>query len=93
MRKILATGLLVCCVLMQATAAEYYVSKETGKNGNAGTKDAPFKNIEKAAEKVAAGDKIYVAEGNYYGVRDKGFIMIRSKSTAAIPKIFPSGMF
>ncbi|UTC97225.1 DUF1565 domain-containing protein [Treponema denticola] len=77
MKKGIITCLLAVLVLANLTAAEYYVSKETGKNGNAGTKDAPFKNIEKAAEKVQPGDKIYVAEGNYYGVRDKGFIMIQ----------------
>ncbi|MFC1238433.1 right-handed parallel beta-helix repeat-containing protein [Treponema vincentii] len=77
MKKALTTCLLAAFVLANVTAAEYYVSKETGKNGNAGTKDAPFKNIEKAAEQAQPGDKLYVAEGNYYGVRDKGFIMIK----------------
>ena len=64
MKKGIITCLLAVLVLANLTAAEYYVSKETGKNGNAGTKDAPFKNIEKAVEKVQPGDKIYVAEGN-----------------------------
>jgi len=77
MKKIIFNLLLLTFVVSNLTAAEYYVSKETGKNSNAGTKDAPFKNIEKAAEKVQAGDKLYVAEGNYFGVRDKGFIMIK----------------
>ncbi|WP_024465587.1 right-handed parallel beta-helix repeat-containing protein [Treponema pedis] len=78
MKKTVSVFVFVSVILMSINAAEYYVSKETGKNGNAGTKDAPFKNIEKAAEIAQAGDKIYVAEGNYYGVRDKGFIMIKN---------------
>lgn len=78
MKKNILKLLLLSFVVAKLTAAEYYVSKETGKNSNAGTKEAPFKNIEKAAEKVQAGDKLYVAEGNYFGVRDKGFIMIKT---------------
>ena len=77
LKKLIITCVFATSVLANLIAADYYVSKETGKNSNAGTKDAPFKNIERAAEKVQAGDKLYVAEGNYYGVRDKGFIMIK----------------
>ena len=58
-------------------AAELYVSKDLGDNANAGTKEAPLKNIEKAAQIAQIGDKIYVAEGNYYGLRDKGFIIVK----------------
>jgi len=58
-------------------AAELYVSKDLGDNANAGTKEAPLKNIEKAAQIAQIGDKICVAEGNYYGLRDKGFIIIK----------------
>ena len=58
-------------------AAELYVSKELGDNANAGTKQAPLKNIEKAAQIAQIGDKIYVSEGNYYGLRDKGFIIVK----------------
>ena len=52
-------------------AAELYVSKDTGKNSNAGTKDAPFKNLQKALDVAAAGDKIHVAAGNYFGLMDR----------------------
>lgn len=78
MKKMIIGFLLISFVLTNVMATEYYVCKETGKNGNAGTKDAPFKNIEAAAEKAQPGDKLYVAEGNYYGKRDKGFIMIKN---------------
>lgn len=70
MKKMIIGFLLISFVLTNVMATEYYVCKETGKNGNAGTKDAPFKNIEAAAEKAQPGDKLYVAEGNYYGKRD-----------------------
>ena len=77
-KKLIITCIFATSILANLIASDYYVSKETGKNSNAGTKDAPFKNIEKAAEKVQPGDRLYVAEGNYYGVRDKGFIMIKN---------------
>lgn len=77
-KKLILSCVFATSILANLIAADYYVSKETGKNSNAGTKDAPFKNIERAAERVQAGDRLYVAEGNYYGVRDKGFIMIKN---------------
>ena len=58
-------------------AAELYVSKDTGKNSNAGTKDAPFKNLQKALDVAAAGDKIHVAAGNYFGLMDKGYLEMK----------------
>lgn len=76
MKKVFSLLLFAVLVSAALNAADIYVSKETGKNSNAGTKEAPLKNIEKAAEKAQPGDKIYVAEGNYFGLRDKGFIMI-----------------
>ena len=76
-KKPIITFIFATSILANLVAADYYVSKDTGKNSNAGTKDAPFKNIEKAAEKAQAGDVLHVAEGNYYGVRNKGFIMIK----------------
>lgn len=59
-----------------ASAQTYYVSKSTGSNRNDGSKDAPFKNIDKAIEKVPEGATIYVAEGNYFGALDKGNIPV-----------------
>ena len=59
-----------------ASAQTYYVSKSTGSNRNDGSKDAPFKNIEKAIEAVPEGATIYVAEGNYFGTLDKGNIPV-----------------
>ena len=61
---------LVVLVLMLAssvaaqTGATYYVST-TGKNGNAGTIDAPWLTIQHAASKVTAGATVYVFGGVY----------------------------
>ncbi len=54
----------------------YFVSKNTGSNRNNGSKDAPFKNLQKAIETVPEGATIYVAEGNYFGTLDNGNIPV-----------------
>ena len=54
----------------------YYVSKSTGNNRNDGSKDAPFKNLQKAIEAAPEGASIFVAEGNYFGTLDKGNIPV-----------------
>lgn len=59
-----------------ASAQTYYVSKSTGSNRNDGSKDAPFKNIQKAIDAVPEGSTIFVAEGNYFGTLDKGNIPV-----------------
>ena len=53
--------------LTTLSAADIYVSLSTGKNKNAGTKEAPLKNLWKALEKAEIGDTIHVAEGLYPG--------------------------
>jgi len=53
---------------------DFYVSQKTGSNSNEATKASPLKNIEKALKKAKDGDKIYVAEGNYFGLRGKGYL-------------------
>jgi hypothetical protein len=67
---------LVMLFAISASAQTYYVSKSTGSNRNDGSKDAPFKNIQKAIEAVPEGSTIYVAEGNYFGTLDKGNIPV-----------------
>ena len=42
-----------------AHAAEIFVSRSNGSNGNDGTKAQPLKNIEKALKKAVAGDVIH----------------------------------
>ncbi len=60
-----------------AFAKDFYVSASTGSNGNDATKESPMKNIEKALKKAKAGDTIHVAEGNYFGLRGKGYLEIK----------------
>jgi len=54
--------------------AELFVSRDRGDNQNPGSKEAPFKNIEAALKVAQAGDRICVAQGNYFGLRDKGYL-------------------
>ena len=60
-------SLAVAAVAAGVSAADLYVSLETGKNKNAGTKEAPLKNLWKALEKAEHGDTIHVAAGVYPG--------------------------
>lgn len=57
-----------------ARAEDVYVSKERGNNQNAGTKAAPLRELEAALAASKAGDRIHVAQGNYTGLRDKGYL-------------------
>lgn len=58
-----------------------YVSKTNGDNGNDGSRNAPFKNLQKALDKAPAGSTIMVAEGNYYGSLNSGNINITKPVT------------
>ena len=57
----------------------YYVSIEKGSARAAGTKDAPMKDIQKAIDSAADGDVIRIAQGNYLGPLDRGWIQIKGK--------------
>ena len=59
-----------------AMAGDLYVSASTGKNKNAGTKDAPIKSIFKAVSIAQPGDTLHIAEGKYKGKMSSGFITI-----------------
>ena len=65
------TRLIVLAVAATAaatlSAADIYVSLSTGKKKNAGTKEAPLKNLWHALEKATDGDTIHLAEGIYPG--------------------------
>ncbi|WP_233566953.1 DUF1565 domain-containing protein [Parabacteroides sp. AM58-2XD] len=64
MRKILYLILVssLCCNMLQAR--EYHVSPK-GSDNNAGTVEAPFKTINRAARKALPGDVVTVHEGVY----------------------------
>jgi hypothetical protein len=68
----------------QALAAAYFVSP-TGDDSAAGTSAAPWKTLQKAAGKVAAGDTVTVADGTYAGFACDG-----KKGTAAARIVFKS---
>ena len=53
--------------LTTLSAADIYVSISTGKKKNAGTKEAPLKNLWHALQKAEDGDVIHLAEGIYPG--------------------------
>ena len=59
-----------------AAAADIYVSLETGKNKNEGTKEAPLKNLWKALENAKDGDTIHLAEGIYPGKMKQNWFLI-----------------
>jgi len=72
-----ALAILVIFWGAPAFAADYYVARERGDNQNPGTREAPFKNIEAALKVARSGDTIYVAQGNYFGLRDKGYLEVK----------------
>ncbi len=67
MKKVVAVAAVAMGAVFTASAADIYVSLSTGANKNAGTKEAPLKNLWKALEKAEVGDVIHVAEGRYPG--------------------------
>ena len=56
--------------------ATLYVSPK-GNNRNSGSKDAPFKDLQKAIDEAPEGALICVAEGNYLGKLDAGYVSIK----------------
>lgn len=57
----------------------YYVSIARGSARGQGTKDSPFKDIQKAIDAAVDGDLVKIAEGNYLGTLDRGWIEIKNK--------------
>ena len=74
-QKIMCAALATVCAV-SVSAADIYVSLATGKNKNAGTKEAPLKNLWKALEKAADGDTIHLAEGVYPGKMKQNWFLI-----------------
>ncbi len=54
-----------------------YVSVERGSNRNDGSKSAPFKDLQKAVDEAPEGAVILVAEGNYQGKLNAGYISVK----------------
>ena len=67
MKKMMLAAALAATSVLAVSAADVYVSISTGKKKNAGTKEAPLKNLWHALQKVENGDTIHLAEGIYPG--------------------------
>lgn len=59
----------------------YYVSITDGSNRSEGTREEPFKNIQKALDVAPEGAVILVSEGNYFGTLRSGNINIEKPVT------------
>jgi len=59
-------GVFVIIIGYRIFGETYYVA-ENGNDANPGTKDKPFRTINKASEKVKAGDTVLVSAGIYPG--------------------------
>ena len=75
-KHVVSAAIAVAAAVASVQAADVYVSLSTGANKNAGTKEAPLKNIWKAVENAQPGDVIHVAEGNYPGKMKQGWIQL-----------------
>ena len=76
------TCIMVCLALSVATAggADFYVNAETGGAGRSadGSKEKPWKDLQVALDKAAAGDTIHIAAGNYLGTSDRGYQVMQA---------------
>ncbi len=66
-RKILLWGMPLAIALAAGNlnAADYFVSQKSGSDKNPGTREAPFKTIQAAADIARPGDVVTVFEGVY----------------------------
>lgn len=61
----------------EADAQAIYVSASNGSNRNDGSMAAPLKDLQKAVNAAPEGAIICVAEGNYLGSMDQGYIEVK----------------
>ena len=57
-----------------AAGKTYYVSPNGSVRADGLSKDTPFKDLQKAIDVAEEGSSILVAEGNYLGNMDRGYI-------------------
>ncbi len=76
MRKLFLLVALLLTVASVSWAKDWYVSASSGNNRNDGSKASPLKDLQKAIDMAASGDKIYLAVGNYTGKLDVGYISL-----------------
>ena len=61
-----------------------YVTIERGSARGTGAKDSPLKDIQRAIDLAPDGGTICIAEGNYLGNLDRGWIEIKGKYVSLI---------
>jgi hypothetical protein len=61
----IAYFLALTCATLTASAEEFYVDANNGKDSNTGTLEEPFRTIQHAADEMAAGDVCHIREGVY----------------------------
>ena len=67
MKRLMFVAAVAALFASSLQAADLYVSLSTGKKKNAGTKEAPLKNLWHALQTASDGDTIHLAEGVYQG--------------------------
>lgn len=75
MKKIFSF-LLLAAMCQMASATTYYVSAAGGNRADGLSASTPKKDIQKVLDMCENGDVIRVAEGNYLGAMDAGYIEI-----------------
>ena len=63
---LLLNGIFSLLLITPAQAANSYYVATNGNDNNPGTQALPFGTLNKAVEKVVAGDSVYVRGGTYY---------------------------
>jgi len=77
-KKIVGLFLILFLTTGLVQAQDWYV--KAGTKGGKGTIEKPYKGIYKALDKAVKGDVIHVAQGDYSGKLQSGFIIIRTKN-------------
>ncbi|HEY1048731.1 MAG TPA: right-handed parallel beta-helix repeat-containing protein [Prosthecobacter sp.] len=83
-RLLRITCLLALLACPAIHAADFYVAPE-GKDTQAGTSAAPFREIRKALTVIAPGDTVHVADGSYKGFDAVGLGSATTTTTLVAP--------
>lgn len=67
------------CMTLTAAGNTFYVNINRGSARGDGSIQTPMKDIQKAIDTAVDGDLIRIAEGNYLGTLDRGWIAIKNK--------------
>ena len=67
-------ALALVCLPVSAHARDWFV--HAGSTGGDGSRERPFADPWQALDKVEAGDKVHVTEGQYYGKLEAGYWVI-----------------